>query len=188
MIDSLQQTPSFKGYIPVKYYAKNPSTNEYVPVLKQENIRKCHSFVVRNLNGTAKKMKNDEFVKLYKSHDRDYALEPKVHSIYSKNEPVVYIVSGDDAYYVNELAKPLGISKSESLNQYGSTKTTSSYNAAKEFYSNVKSFLNRQCTRLKSQNNKDLTLKVYFNPKYTRNNDLKGFEFVKAKFTEENYF
>ena len=56
---------SFKGYVPVRYMAKNPKNDKYVPVIKNENIRKCQSFVVRNLNGTAKNMRNDDFVNFY---------------------------------------------------------------------------------------------------------------------------
>ena len=38
MISSVQ-SPSFKAYVPVEFYAKNPRNGEYVPVLKKENIK-----------------------------------------------------------------------------------------------------------------------------------------------------
>ena len=51
----MQNNISFKGCIPVEFYAKNPKTNKYIPIVKDENIKKCQRFVVRNLNKTLKK-------------------------------------------------------------------------------------------------------------------------------------
>ena len=48
------QNISFKGYMPVEFYARHPRTGYYVPVLKKENIRKCQRFVINNLNNPNK--------------------------------------------------------------------------------------------------------------------------------------
>ena len=184
MIKSVQQV-SFRGYVPVHYYAKNPENGKYVPVIKNENIRKCQSFIVRNLNGTAKNMRNDEFVHFYRGYDADYRKNPQVHSVYDKDSPVVYMVTGDDVNVVKELAKPIGIAKGEAIEKLGHSKSFEAKVASKDFFRNVKYFLNSRCRRLKSQDNKNLSLNVYFNPKYNRKNNLVGFDFVNARFVKE---
>ena len=64
----MQNNISFKGCIPVEFYAKNPKTNKYIPIVKDENIKKCQRFVVRNLNRTLKKSsQNDVFINAYKN-------------------------------------------------------------------------------------------------------------------------
>ena len=185
MIKSVQQV-SFRGYVPVHYYAKNPKTDNYVPVIRIENIKKCHSFVVRNLNGTAKNMKNDEFVNFYRSYDEDYRKNPKVHSVYDKDSPVVYLVSGKDVDTVRELAKPVGKAKSEAVEILGHSKSFEAQMASKNFFRNVKHFLKTTCRRLKSKDRKNLSLNVFFVPQYNKKDKLVGFNYVGANFTEDN--
>ena len=60
------QNISFKGYMPVEFYARHPRTGYYVPVLKEENIRKCQRFVINNLNNPNKKNANQTFIEKYK--------------------------------------------------------------------------------------------------------------------------
>ena len=184
MIKSVQNI-SFKAYVPVSYYAKNPANGQYVPVIKKENIRKCHGFVVRNLNGTAKRNKNEKFVDFYKAHDADYRRNPKVQSVYDRNLPVVYMVSGNDVDVVTELAKPVGKAKSESLDLIGHSNSFESSRAANEFFKNVRSFLNKSCRRLKSDDKQNLSLRVYFDPKYNTKDKLVSFNFVNARFIKE---
>lgn len=177
---------SFKAYIPVTYYAKHPEKNEYVQIVKDENIKKCQGFVVRNLNGTAKNLKNDEFIKFYSGHDSDYRRTPKVMSVYDKDSPQVYMVTGNDVDVVKNMAKPVGIAKGQSIDRCGRSKTFESANAAKNYFSNVKSFLRNGCKRIKSNEGKNLSLRVYFDPKYgVRNKKLQGFDFVNAIFVKE---
>ena len=176
---------SFKGYVPVRYMAKNPKNDKYVPVIKNDNIRKCQSFVVRNLNGTAKNMRNDDFVNFYRAHDKDYRENPVVHSIYDENLPIVYMVTGNDTEVIKEYAKPVGIAKAESIDKIGHSKSFESQVASKNFFRNVKLFLLKRCRRLKSpQSGKDLSLIVYFNPQYTKSGNLTGFESADAEFIE----
>ena len=173
---------SFKAYIPVKYMAKNDITGDYMPVIDNSNIRKCQSFVVRNLNGTAKNMKNDNFVKFYKAHDKDYARIPFVHSVYDDKSPVVYMVTGSDTDVVKQLAKPVGKAKGEAVGAIGRADSFESHLASRNYFKNVKTFLNRSCRRVKTPDGQPLSLVVYFQPKYKKNNELKGFDFVTAKF------
>ena len=184
MIKSVQQI-SFRSYIPIHYYAKNPKTDKYVPVIRNENIKKCHSFVVRNLNGTAKNMKNDEFVAFYRNYDYDYRRTPKVHSVYDRDNPIVYLISGQDVDTVRELAKPIGKAKSEAVDRLGHSKSFEAQIASNDFFRNVKHFLRTSCRRLKSKDNKNLSLNVFFDPKYNKKNKLVGFNYVGASFTED---
>jgi len=177
---------SFKGYVPVRYFAYYDKAGKYVPVLKKENIRKCNRFVVSNLNGTLKTGKNDEFVKYYKKYDSDYRKNNRVCSVYDIDKPVVYIVSGNDSDVVTRIGKEIGPVKREAIEKNGNTKTAEVKNVVWNYFKEVKNFLRNNCRRLKSQDNKNLELNVYFNPKYTRNNTLKKFEFEKAKFKETN--
>ncbi len=176
---------SFKGYVPVRYYAKNPATGKYSPVVKNENIKKCNSFVVRNLNGTLKKNKNEDFVDFFRSHDSDYRRLPVVHSVYDQNAPVVYLITGKDADTVREMAKPIGRAKGEALDKTGCSKSFEVSNASNDFFRNVKAFMKNGCRRLKSEEGDNLSLRVYFDPKYNKKNNLTGFDFVNARFLTE---
>ena len=181
MINSIQQT-SFKGYVPVTYYAKSPETGKYVPVVTKENIRKCQSFVTRNLNGTAKNLRDDEFVEFYKSYDSDYRRCPKVHSVYDKNSPQVFMVTGRDADIVDEIAKPVGRAKGDAMDKLGHSKSFEASNASRSYFRNVELFLKNGCKRLKDKDGNNLSLKLFFNPRYTKKGDLNGFDFVDARF------
>lgn len=176
---------SFKGYIPVKYYAKNPATNEYVPVTKKENIRKCHGYIVRNLNGTIKNNKNKEFVDEFKSLDVDYRNIPLVTSVYDNKSPVVYLMTGKDVDAVKTLAKPVGIAKREAYERTGKAKSFEAASEANNYFRKIKSYINNYCRRIKDKNGKPLTLNVFFNPEYTRTNTLKGFKYESSQFISE---
>lgn len=182
MITSVQ-TPSFKAYIPIEIYARNPKTDKYVPVLKKENLKKCQSFVVRNLNHTAKNNKNDGFVDFYKQHDLDYCKTQVVQSIYPDKGPTIYMVSGSDVDKVKEMAKPIGKAKAEALDLTGQSSSFEVFQAGRNYFDDVKRFLKSSCQRLKNPQKEDLTLRMYFEPKYgVRNKKLQGFDFVHARF------
>lgn len=176
---------SFKGYIPVKYMAKDDETGRYMPVTSNEYIKKCQSFVVRNLNGTAKNNVSEEFVELYKSYDKDYAKNPVVRSVYDKNRPIVHMFSGTETDIIDNYAKPVGRAKGEAMDAIGKSKSFESSVASRNFFKNVRSYINGSARRLKSENGKNLSLVVYFNPKYTRNDNLKKFEYAGAVFLED---
>ena len=171
MISSVQ-SPSFKGYVPVQFYAKNPANGKYGPVQKMENIKRCQGFVVRNLNGTAKNNKNEEFVKWYKQYDKDYASLPQVHSVYDHEHPIVYMVTGSDVDTVREMAKPIGRAKSDSIDEFGHAHSFEVYQTGHEFYRNVQRFIKNTCRRLKSPEKDDLTLRVFFDPVYGKKNQF----------------
>lgn len=185
MITSVQ-TPTFKGYVPVQFYAKNPANGKYGPVQKRENIKKCQSFVVRNLNGTAKNNRNEDFVDFYKQYDSDYCAIPAVHSIYDDNRPIVHMVTGKDVDRVKEMAKPLGKAKADSLEAFGHTGAFEVYQTGREYYRGVHNFIKNSCRHLKSDDdNQNLMLRVYFDPVYGKKGQFKGFNFVNARFLKE---
>ena len=188
MISSVQ-SPTFKGYVPVQFYAKNPANGKYGPVQKRENIKRCQGFVVRNLNGTAKSNKNDKFVDFYKQYDKDYQKVPTVHSVYDHENPIVYMVTGSDVDKVREMAKPIGKAKAESLDTFGHTKAFEVGQAGRDYYRDVQDFIKNTCKSLKSGDGKNLMLRVYFDPVYGKKGKqkgkLQGFEFVNARFLVE---
>lgn len=177
---------SFKAYIPVKYYAKSPTQDGYLPVIKNENLRKCHGFLVSNLNGTARSKTDLNLVNLYRRYDSDYDNVRAVHSIYGFNTPVIYMVTGRDVDVANQMAKPVGIAKGRSMDALGHSKSFEASLASKNYQTKIRQFIDYNCTQVKAKDTKQpLELHMYFNPEYKkRSGDLKGFTFVGASFVE----
>ncbi|MBQ3641345.1 hypothetical protein II906_05415 [bacterium] len=173
---------SFKSYIPVKYYAVNPKNGEYSPVTKKSNLRKCHSFVIRNLTGSAKNNKNAEFVDTFKSMDREYRNNKAARSYYDKNKALVHLLTGDDVSNVDEFAKSLGIAKGDALDRAGTTHTFEVSMTSQNVYDKVMSYISHDARPIRDENRTPLELRVFFNPKYKKNGDLKGFEYIESKF------
>ena len=186
MINNISAATSFKGYIPVKHFALYPKDNKFYPVTKRKNLTKCQSFVVRNLNGTAKNMKNQEFIDFYKAQDIDYRNCPVVHSVYDDNTPTIYMVTGKDTDNVRLEAKAVGIAKKDSIDRIGNTKSFEVRNISNDYFKKVKHFLKSACRQVKSQNDEPLELQVYFIPKYGKDGQVKGFKYSEAKFVKTN--
>ena len=177
---------SFKGYVPVIYKARNPNDNTYVTITNKSYIKKCHSFVVRNLNGTAKSNKDKGFVEFYKDHDPDYRRMPVVHSVYLDDFKGVYLITGNDTDVIREYAKPIGRTKSEALDYIGTSKSLESQLAVKKYFKRVKFFLEHRCRRLKSRDGKKLSMILYFNPLYSKKDEIKGFQFEEVEFVKDD--
>jgi hypothetical protein len=184
MLNKISQC-SFKSYIPVTYYAKCPNENNYSQIVSKENMRKCQSFVVRNLNGTAKNMKCPEFVNMYKSYDKGYAYNPVVHSVYDKDKPIVHMVTGNDVDVVRNFAKNVGQTKHESIARIGKSESYESKKAAKDYFREVKSFIKNNCRRVKNSENENLSLRVYFDTPLTKTGTIKAFNFANARFVKD---
>ena len=185
MINGINSQTSFKGYVPVKHYALNPRDNQYWRVTKKDNLRKCQGFVVRNLNGTAKNMHNSEFVRLYASHDNDYRRCPVVHSVYDLESPDIYMVTGWDVDNIQNMAKKVGVAKSESISRIGNTKSFEVKDTANSFFKEVKNYINNFCRQLRSDSKDNLELRVFFVPQYKKDGTLKGFTYNHAEFANE---
>ena len=177
---------SFKACIPVKYYAKSPKSDGYLPVTKGENLRKCHGFLVRNLNGTAKNKTDLNLVNMYRRYDSDYDNVRAVHSVYGINNPIVYLITGKDVDVVNQMAKPVGIAKGRSVDALGHSKSFEAGLESKKFLTRVRQFLYCNCKKVQTKDTKEpLELHMYFNPEYKKKSgELKGFNFVGATIVE----
>ena len=174
---------SFKGYVPVRYFAKNNKDGSYYPIYDKDKIKKCNNYIVRNLNGTAgKNSKNDELVDKFSSYDKDYKEKPYVRSVCDRG--VVYLVTGKDANKLPEYAKPIGIAKSESLDAFGHSESHDAKLRTREYFANVKSFLKNTCIQIKGGNDKPLTLNAYFDPQY-KNGELKDYKYNSLEFVDE---
>ncbi len=178
-------SPSFKSYIPVTYYAKCSDNQHYRRVTDERYIRLCQSFVIRNLNNTAKNMRNQNFIDFYAGQDKAYKSVPAARSIYDKNNATVYLVTGKDVDEINKIAKPIGAAKSASLEKTGSSKSFEASVLAKSYFTNALMFLKNSCSRVKSSDGTPLSLRVYFYPKYNKKGEVKGFDFSNARFVRE---
>ena len=175
---------SFGNYIPVIFYARNPLTKQFNLIHDKEDIRKCQSFVVRNLNHTAKNMKNDEFVKRFKEIDKDYEKNSVVRSIYDTEKPAVYMVTGNDTNRVNEMGKELRVKKNEAREREGKAYGYSHNRINREYFEKTRHFLKHICKRVQNENGEKLTLEVFFEPKYTKKeHKFIGYEYKGSRYT-----
>lgn len=187
---NINTSVSFKSIVPVKYYAKNPKNGKYVPVLKDENIRKCQGYIVRNLNKSENEKRNENFVSLYSYVDKEYSKIPYVRSVYSyqnKNgqiskTPDVYLISGQDAIEADKMARPIGVAKSDSKEKYNTTDTDEVKKTTNTYFENLDNYIRTQSNPIKNEKKEALELHVFFEPEYTKDNKLKKFEYSFSEF------
>ena len=195
----MQNNVSFRGCIPVEFYARYPKTNKYVPIVKPRNVKKCQSFVVRNLNKTLKEEnRTTEFVEIYKSVDKDYARTPSVRSYFDKYVPVaqkmsdpyfpsVYLFTGNDIDKANEIGRNLGEIKSDIFERTGQKDNAEVERAKRHYHNQMKKLFDKICSRVRDEQGNDLTLRVFFEPKYKKNGEFKKFEYKHATFYPVEY-
>lgn len=188
------QNISFKGCIPVEFFAKHPVTQKYVPIVKYENIKKCKSFVVRNLNHTLKEAnQNDIFINAYKKVDSDYAKTPFVRSIYDKYAPVpksakekapcyVYLFTGQDADSINQIGKQLGKEKFDIFERTGKKQSSEIDQAKNQYRRDIRNLINKICPRVKDEKGNKLVMRIFFEPEYNKKGDFKRFAFQDVIF------
>lgn len=187
------QNISFKGCIPVEFYAKHPKTQKYVPIVQPQNVKKCQHFVVRNLNKTITgQNKSDVFTRVYEQVDSDYAKNPIVRSIYDKNAPIpktaqeakpyVFLFTGDDTDKVKELGKQLGKDKIAIAESTEDKEKEALSQARKKYKTGIKDLINRICPRVKDEQKRDLVMRVFFEPEYNKKGDLSRFVFQDVMF------
>lgn len=191
------QNISFKGCIPVEFYAKHPITNKYVPIVKDQNIKKCQRFVVRNLNRTlSKENQNDVFINAYKNIDPDYEKTPVVRSYFDKFTPrpktakepaprCVYLFTGKDIDCVNKLGKELGKEKSDIFEATGEKENASVRQAKRRYRAGILDLINRICPRVNDGKGNPYVMRVLFTPEYNKKGDLKGFKFQDVFFDHD---
>lgn len=170
--------PSFKAYVPVTYYAKNPETGKYSRVVKEQNLKKCQRFIISNLNNTAKRFKDDLFVECYKRFDDDYTKNPTAKSFYDEDNARVFLITGNDADKIQEFAKPIGIAKGEAMDKIGHSKSYEASLASRIYFHEVQSYLKNTARQLRAQDGTKLEMRAFFNPTYTKKGKHTGFQFV----------
>lgn len=194
------QNISFKGCIPVVFYAKHPITKRYVPIVKEQNIKKCQYFVVRNLNGTMKgENKSDVFVNAYKSIDPDYAKVPTVRSFCDKyaqmpmnaKEPAprsIYLFTGSDADKAKEIGETLIKEKADIFEATGKKDNYAIRQAKKRYGFGIKKLLNKICPRVGDGNGNPYVMRVLFTPEFNKKGMLKNFKFQDVFFDIDREF
>lgn len=190
----MQNNISFKGCIPVEFFAKNPKTNKYIPIVKDENIKKCQHFVVRNLNRTLKETnQNDIFIKAYKDIDPDYAKAPIVRSYFDKFAPrpktakepaprCIWLFTGKDVDSINKIGKELGKEKMDIFEVTGEKENAAVFQAKRRYRAGIKNLINRICPRVNDKNGNPLVMRILFTPEYDKKDRLKGFKFQDVFF------
>ena len=188
------QNISFTGCIPVVFYAKHPITNKYVPIVKDENIKKCQNFVVRNLNDTVKgQNRSDVFIDAYKRVDPDYEKTPVVRAYFDKFSPrpktahesaprCVYLFSGKDVDSLNKLGKELGKTKSDVFEATGQKDNSEVRQAKRRYRAGVLDLVKRICPRVNDGKGNPYVMRVLFTPEYNKKGDLKRFAFQDVFF------
>ena len=190
---------SFQGVMPVEFYARNPKTNKYLPVVKPENVQKCQSFVIRNLNGTVTPRTNLDFVTEYMKIDQDYARCPVARTFCDKEAPVVtslqqeipkyvYLITGSDVEYVDEMGRKLSKAKSDIFEKTGRTQGPEIKQAQRTYYDRVKNFVFKKCARVKDGYGDKTVMRVFFEPRYGQKGDLKNFDYKTVSFFGEKEY
>ena len=185
----MQSNISFSGCIPVVFYAKHPITKKYIPIVKDANIKKCQSFVVRNLNKSLKEASlNDTFINAYKAIDKDYAQTPVVRSYFDKFAPkpttahekaprCVYLFTGKDVDCINQLGKELGKQKTDIFEATGKKECAEVRQAKRRFRAGMKDLIDRICPRVNDENGAPYVMRVLFTPEYDKKGMFKKFNF-----------
>lgn len=187
------QNISFKGCIPVEFYAKYQKTGAYVPVVKPENVKKCQNFVIRNLNHTAGSNQNDEFIREYKKIDKDYAREQKARGVYNGSAPVIksihdklpfysYIITGKDANSVEAFGELYGHQKKEIFDRTGTNNNAETQDINRNYRNKIIDFINSFYKRVKDENKNELVMQVYFTPKFNKKGEITKFNYDKVAF------
>lgn len=167
-------TISFKGYVPVKFYLKDSNDDSYSCIFDAKTIKSLNNKLVRNLNKGSEN-KDKKFSNYYASYDNDYRKNPTVRTVY--DYPNVYHVTGDDAKQIEGFAKQFVIAKSNSRD---------TLQEARNYFQRAKKYINNSCSRTKDLNGNDLILYSYFETKYNKKGEFKGYTFKGAEFVKED--
>ncbi len=176
-------SPNFGASIPVYYYAKDKAGKVW-RVMKPENIKKCNSYIIRNLTGSLKN-KNENLINLFKKFDNEYKLSGKIRSVYDNAQATVYLVTGKkDCNAIKEMGEKLGEVKSESLSRVQTTKTFEVMEAAKQFFKKALNYVKRPDIKKKTTDGTPVSMHITFDAAYKRNGEVKGFTFNNINFSD----
>ncbi len=177
--------PVFGASFPIYYYAKDKAGKVY-RVMKPENIKKCNSYIIRNLTGSIKE-KNNKVVELFKNFDSEYKLSGKVRSVYDTAQSLVYLVTGKkDCEAIKKMGQVLGEIKSESIRRTKTTKTFEVIEAAKNFFKKSIMYVRRPDVRKRTKEGENMVVHAVFDAEYKKNGEVKGFKFSDIAILKEN--
>lgn len=187
---------SFRGQIAVDFYGRDPKSGNFFPLVKPEHVKKCQSFVVRNLNGTAKKLKNSDFVNIYKKADKDYAYAPVIRTFYDREATIptkvrefaphyVYLVTGKDAETYDDFGKELGIAKRDYFERTGKKYGYDVKRANKDYERNIKDLVFNKAKKVKTEKGKDAVLNIFFDVHLNKKNEIDRFDYAGAFVSED---
>ena len=182
---------SFKSVIPTKYWLYEPSKKSYYVISDIPMIHKLQQKYVRSLNKdlTSKNIESKDFrIKELFAVVSDYRNNPYVRSFYnregldfsSQNRHFSYLLTGEDAVYINNLGKNIGKNKKD--------KTSMEINTSKkEYYKNGLDYVIKKSKEFKDQNNDNYILQIVFDIVRNTKGAIKDFKFKTAKFTKIVY-
>lgn len=166
-------------------------TSDGKRIISDKNMRTCERYLVRQLNGAKNlKLKNHELVDTFKYDkrqfvgDRDYSFIPKVRSVYNKAKGYVNIITGKDVRVIDEWGKRIGQAKALSKERTGTTKSFETSDAVKRYNRNAIKFANEHGIY---KDGKRQAFGVIFDPKYNRKGELKGFEYNRSGYFDEEF-
>lgn len=179
------RNPSFGASFPIYYYAKDKAGKVY-RVMKPENIKKCNSYIIRNLTGSIKEQ-NNKIIEIFRNFDCEYKISGAVRSVYDKAQSLVYLVTGKkDCEAIKRMGQVLGAIKKESKIRTKTTKTFEVVEAAKNFFRKSISYVRRPDIRKKTKDGKNMVVHAVFDAEYKKNGEVKGFKFSDIRILKED--
>lgn len=169
-------------------------TNNGKRIVQDENIRTCTRYLVRQLN-SAKNLKSknqnlaDTFIYDAKQGigDTDYKQVRKVRSVYEyakeRIKGYVNIITGKDVATVDEWGKEIGKAKSIAKERTGSTDSFETAYSVDRYSKKATQFADNHGIY---KDGKRQAFGVIFEPQYKKNGDLKGFEYVRSGYFNED--
>ena len=184
---------SFKSCVPVEFYMRrNENDDKFERVYystENNNLSRCQKEVIKTLNGKHNNP-NTTFLDFYKFFDKQYARyteHPKARSVYDKANSKVYLITGNDVKEISNMARDIGIAKSQekAKNPHTTSKLSSEHiaNVTNDYYCNAYSYISKR--RLKNEQGNPLIMKVYLNAKCDKNNKVKNFSIAGAKLVKD---
>lgn len=177
-------------------------TSEGKRIVSDENMKKCLHYVEAHLNNSKRVQgkRNMDLVDTVKfgqfdkngkrvGGDRDYYFNNKIRAVIDKTKGKVQgfinVVLGDDVNVVNKkFGAPIGQAKHISLARTGGTKSFETSDAVGRYIESAPDYAE---SRAVYRGGKRVALGVVFDPVYNKKGNLKGFEYKRAGFfNEEN--
>ena len=199
MISSIHNNnqPTFKAGYHVYFF-----TNDGKRIVSDKNMRMCLHYMEAHLNGSQNvKVKNQDLIDTFKfgkklpdgtytGGDKDYFNVPKIRSVIDnteeKSQGFINIVTGSDVEKVNEICKPIGISKGEGLRRAGTTQTFETKYAVSRYKETAPHYAESRAVYIDGGRR---SFAIFFTPTYYTKGkhagELKGFEYNRCCFFRE---